>query len=383
MATAYQPLFNRTYLKVLPWLVALAILLLSLQPDEPTSPQAKMIVADTLWQSVDTQQTDDRLWLLYSLAGVFSQADPRQRRAFQLALTEATLSGPFRSVWQDDMLLLSLPVDTDIAIRPAFNQLQQRLNAHLPQAHQQANAEAYLDRQQPEAQLLAQFYGQLCHIPLTKLQPRLLLSLARPPAQEASLRAWLNPLLDDLPALDLRGNAPQGLSEPRLKADGRYYQLLGQFMLLSPEDPRPLLAAHLLADLLPHWPERPAYRVIHHASALVGANLLIVHHRQPLTHFKPADLVAWLPQQSSSEQLLAQRKNQLHQQYRQQLNDPAQRLILLARAIRFDQPLLSAADYQQQLADVTWPQVQATLDQWLNSPHTVTLLLPANPPLEK
>lgn len=379
MAAPYKPFFNRTYLKILPWVVAIAIVLLT-ATSRPTVFKKPISHSNGLlyhYYSADIQ--DSWLRLVFPLPPASGSQKIPLRNAQMAGLTQAVQqiegvrSEQFHDRFQLDIDLNFHPPKTlPILLERLSNTIADNWYALL----KDATARWYLASQQPEQLLLAnlkQLLNPTNHLPNTDCSPprifcfqplALLLQPEKFPYPPAALIKALAPVFR-LP------KAPQGKSDSQsalnVTLQGRtqsHWLLLGTRL----EQPASYLAYQVTFKLLHTRLAKQglAYRLLLQPAPAGGFAAVLLQQQNAFTGDFPARLQAAIDQQPLQIEL-AVLKTQLHERYQQQTDDPEVRLQLFTDQLFYQRKVLSPAEFRDTLHTLDDAQINRIIQQLLSS----------------
>lgn len=325
MSSDYQPLFNRTYLKVLPLIVAVAILLLNLGNQEASFHTEIAPSVYTLEQPADAAA----LTLVYPLPEHFS-AD--QQTTLQ-ALTRIQLPDWLGNVvWQPDRVTITWPSLPDSLLN-SLDELVEQLDSQLTHAHAEAVARAYL--QPADEKLLSRFLTTLSQnsTPITakrlfSVSPLVLLNPEKVDTDSEALATLLSTLRQRYPAPFAPPEQQPSAVTAHIKDYQRkgYQALIGQALARSEQLTIQTLSflflQQQLATLLP-TAEQGSFRIILQPHQPSGYWAILLGRDTPF----PEDTFARLREHSLTalnDAVLAALKTHLSERHQQLQETPEQ-----------------------------------------------------------
>ena len=382
--TEYTPIFNRTYLKILPWFLAIAILLLTLnnQPDTVKQPEPLEIPQTYLYH--DKAISNDQILLVYPFPAAFGETQQVQRRGVRLALDQSIQAIPDITInAYADHLIITLPLSSINQIPATLDNLRLQQNTHLAAMIQQASAERYLASSSIEEQALINFKLQIATQLPTFDYSR---ALASPQVILFTLNRSSNTTLQSLQALaeEILDNHPLS-SQPstpalpdtliELKHRSPLHQLLiGQ--LETERDkrlPKELAWRYLGQQLLALTEGKSTqFRLLSEHSYPVGFSALLI--RQPDSFSEPlfSNLRQYLKQSIASSPP-APLKALMVKEYEQRLSNAAQLPYLLANNLFYREETLSADQYHDKLSAITDADIISEIESLLSPQASVII----------
>ena len=396
MDQQYQPLFNRTYLKILPWIVAIVIVLITARSQNSTSDFYEVLFDETqqdswIYLSIDKALQQDQLKLVYPLSPAFSEQQVQQRTALQNAFKQATQSqNNITTQWHDDKVIFSILFQTDTMPEDSFllktilNKLTTAAGQYYPQALQHAVAERYLALNAINALALSNFKAQLLTSSRTVTQENTYdLFSSRPTALllfkeendslskiiSAQLKAHYPPVAERLTqALPLA--APSHIN---LKHRGSsYLYLIGQAIPADNNNVSRSITFHYINQLLKKIANKNLshYRLLLQPSMPVGYAALSMTQNSPFRENVIGNLQTYLLQHLDNDKL-EEIRIALAAQYSEQLTHPEKRAELLAAQLFSTEKFQSADEFRDTLGAISTQHIQAHIQQLFDPEHTI------------
>ncbi|WP_417228219.1 hypothetical protein [Amphritea sp.] len=409
MSDAKSPLFNRTYLKIIVWIVAVAIVLLTAGQNSSSDFIRINKHPDLPLYYVDHDDTTVQLSLLFRTgAAINSEQQLLQQLLLQQAeqqLAELTKQPPFNTLnaalsagISADKLQISITLPAKQAkadaIKTMAEQLLQRLRAYHPgtdleQRWTHLEAAQYLNLKDPENRLLSTF-GNLISSPASihplqrfaeffhhSVRPDAVTLTLKGP-DTASLAERLSSLLR-APSSDNHSiNQPLSLSRQRLSPqDNQTYRLLGLALpgRQQPQFATELLAVSTLQQLLQQQSQMNARLVWKSldkqgfvAMILQGSKINANDDLGPLMQTLLAKL---------DDRLINDTRDMLQNNYQIQMEAIEPQLSLLNTIAFYQLPLDYLNNFEEKLNQVDNAEVKKQITLFLTSPGRYQLTLPA------
>ncbi|MGB0466878.1 MAG: hypothetical protein ACPGF7_05005 [Pontibacterium sp.] len=399
MSDAYKPLFNRTYLRILVWGSAIAVLFLATlgddQPDYLTLESDKQ--TPVYW--VDYESASTELTLLLPTGSALSTGEKIQQSLLSLVL-ESQLSAvqlPPAITWQiqksADHLALTFSGKTLDGL-PDWTKLLSALNQPVDAAdwHRLAEkfkARIYLQSHQVDNKLLAAYFKQLSGgdlaDPLSRLSNRYqsMLSRVRFFLSGEEVEELAETLIDQLPknqptALPLRMlNITATQKSLPFTNDSRYHLLIGGPV---PARTNALFAAHRLAAhslqiALNQQAQQQGfeYRMLWSSLQDAGYQALLLHSDLPLANQLQAI------NNKLSPELVTQSREQLITQWQTRMSEEGNQVEALKVVAFYGLPDDTLKQYPQQLRALSIEQVLQIAQQSIQPDQQIRIQLTANP----
>lgn len=383
------PLFNRSYLKLMPVLVGAVILWLSLSNQSDKAPKIETLTPNHTYLVVQKQTTVPALHLTYAVAPGLSYQQAEYRHAIQHAFNQALGNYPAISAnWFDDRVTLHIPVS-----RIRSGSLPKLIDAFItdvfdlyPNALKRAAAEHYLDQNEQQAQALLNLTQQIAGYRSTVSVQQV---FSQPPLALLELTGRDKKLTQDITqqiaALSSRHASldtqdASSLSTPssiHLTHRGTgYLYMLGQAARANTMDDTDLVASHLLGQQLATLTSNSdtQFRLVQKPLRPIGYRALLLQKDSPFKAGLEDRLKATIEQTLTNEQLDTTR-TLLVQQYRDQLADSQSRIALINQGLFYNRPTVSADQFRDTLDDITLAQVITRINEWLDPNRSLTLLI--------
>jgi hypothetical protein len=394
-----QPIFNRTYLKITPWIVAIVIVLLTANSQKNTSYLPEALHDNWIFLSVDEATTKQQLKLLYPVPPAYNEQQTQQRIALQTALSDALRAqDTLTTEWNEDKLILSIMLDQietkTFNLNTLLSQLAATANNNYPAALQRATAERYLALNDIETLALSTMKTQLLALqPPAFATPTDISSLfyARPTAliilkkKNDSLTTLISEQLKDRYSSTTESHiaalTPESLNTASLAANklinlqhrsNTHLYLIGQPISVSANNLTRILAFRYINQALKPLIEKnnATYHLMLKPFLPVGYAALVITRNSPLQEKLPNNLEAYLLEHFDTQRL-EQIKIDLSSQYEFQLADPEQRPSLLARQLFYKDKFQSVDEFHGTLAGIPATQIQTQIHQLFDPAHAI------------
>ena len=395
MDQQYKPLFNRTYLKILPWIVAIVIVLLTARSQNNSSDFYETLEDNWIYLSIDKALKQDQLKLVYPLSPAYSEQQAQQRIALQSSFGQALQAqNNITARWHDDKVILTvrLPAEKDsedsFRLEPMLNKVTTLAGEHYSQALQHAGAERYLALNTIDELALSNLKAQLLtsSMPITPDNTHSLLS-NRPTAllmfkeENESLSTIISEQLKKHYPFTAqpRISAPQLAAASRISLQHRgpsYLYLIGQAIPADSSNVSRSVALHYVNQSLKEIANKnlSRYRLILQPSTPVGYAALLMTQNSPFQENVISNLKTYLLQHLNNDKL-EEIRSALAMQYSEQLASPEQRAELLASQLFSMEKFQSVEEFRDTLASISTQQIQGHLQQLLDPEHAIIVTI--------
>jgi hypothetical protein len=378
-----KPLFNRSYLKYLAFIVAIAIIILSEKPATPLSQPKSFenaLSALQVLQSEDLAQ--QRLLLSFLSSPTFTKASRIQRAISYEALRNSAANIPEvkQVLWTQDRLEIELrwPQQQKIALNTLLSHLF--TDAKQPISAKQISlikAQDYLQSKSPDEQLINAFkaavssnYLLKSDIPSLKSTPLTALLITASSEQD-SLVIDLDKQLANYNSL-AKMNFPDTLvwrsktQTLQLLSDNNKLLIGTQLQSASNQQNRvELLATFVLRELLKqHFSTDKTmnFRLIRQPVYLQGFQLVLLSSDNNIDNYT-LDKITQKLERTNIDNLLEDIKNKLSDQY-QALTENEDRLFkLYSKKLFYGFKTESSSEYNAQLKNITPEQISAQINK--------------------
>jgi len=392
----YRPIFNRSYLKYLGFVVAIAIIFLSEKSPQPLAqPQLIAQAMSGLQQLQIDGLEQQRLLLSFSSNPALTGSEQKQRQLSYQALRKSVADSQYVNavLWTFDRLEIELrwPPEQDISIADTLQQLVDNSYRYDTAATEKLiAAQYYLQSNQPQQLLLNSFnqsmashyYAQGHLRQLLTRRPTALLFTAE--SDQSQLGAIIDRQLSALFPLPgpefpkpVSWQAKQRILNART-GQNSFLSAVQLEKLGNGQNQVQLLSNFVLSRYLQ---ERPDYRglnfrLIHQPIYDGGYQLLIISSATkiaaPLLQQISSEIAALSPAQI--EDHLIQVKDQLLQQYQSLLEDPERLIKLYSKKHFYRLNTLSRSEYSAHLDTIDAEQISAQIRK-LFGDNTISIRL--------
>ena len=383
MDQQYQPLFNRTYLKILPWIVAIVIVLITANNQNNESFPYETIEDNWIYSSIDKEITQDQLKLVFPISPAYTEQQTQQRIALQTSIGLALQERKnITAQWQDDKLILTLLLANDnisnnsSKIVELLDKLIASAGQYYSQAQQRARAERYLTLNSIDELALSNLKAQLANSStprtpnnihnLLSNQPIALLILKK---QNPSLSSNISEQLKKHYSLVNTQTTPvsQSIKSSKINLLHRgssYLYLIGQAITPDDKNISRTLAFHYINQTIKPLTDKnlSRYHLLLQPAAPLGFVALSMTKKSPFQENVTNNLQTYLLKHLNDERL-EPLKTSLSSQYSEQLSTPEQRANLLATTLFSGEKFQSADEFHDTLAAITTDQIKAHIQQ--------------------
>lgn len=411
MAESKSPLFNRTYLKIVAWIIAIAIVLLTAgqnrAPDylpieryENTAlysieqDDAAYLQIGLLFRTGAAINSDQQLLQTLLLQTVQQQLDniAKQSLFTELKARLSTQATP-------DRIKVNITIPKEYseqsqAIKKATQSLLQQLESDFPdggleQRWNRLEAEQYLSQKDPESQLLNEFFNQLVSPasvhPLQRFSG-LYRSSISPTALTITIQGPDIELLPQmlsslLPSYQSSSSIPITAITPefqRLQPNGnKSYLLTGQALAGRQQDnfALELLAVKTLQQLL-QQSGLPESRLSWKSLDKQGYLAIILHSPKISADYEARTLMQSILNRLD-DQLISTTRDKLLEAYKLQMEQTDHQLSQLDSIAFYQLPVDDLASFEKRLTQTDNQQVRNLIADYLTGPKQYQFLLPA------
>jgi hypothetical protein len=380
----YKPIFNRTYLKYLGFVVAIAIILLSEKPAKPLD-QIEQLENSAINLGVLQIDEDypERLLLSFNSTPALSVEAKTNRKLMYQALNKSAQNiDTIHSVlWTQDRLEIEFrwPQEQPLKIKSALAELERSSHVfNTQQARKLIAAELYLHNQAPDNAALQYLDNRFSRALPNSENLRQVLS-ASPKAilfshkdltdiQVTAIDQQLTQLFHS-PARKLTSSTPWQPFEQKLKHRSHKHQLLiaTQLAQISNESSAlELLSTIVLGDLLkPSASELNVnYRLLRQPILEHGYQAILLDSEHTLTAnilFKIKESIA----KQAVDEALISAKNRLVEHYNDLSESPDRLFKLYSKKYFYGLSTQSASEYEAQLDTITTENIRSKINQLL------------------
>ncbi len=398
MSEPYKPLFNRTYLTVLVWFSAIAVLILANMGDEAPDYISYERAPDQPVFWIETESERNEVALLLPTGSALTRDEKLLQQLLsnvlenQLSAVNLPAATRFAISQSGDHLTLNLrwPEDeTSPDWQVLLNQLNQPVDPYLWQPLiEKLKARAYLQSHKVDNKLLDAYFGQLVGGEIGDLKGLL---PSRYQTMLANARYFVSGEDADEIAEDLLAALPQTsenlqsvrtlftdptellISDPR---DNRYHLLLGNSLpnRNDAEFPAYKLAAHSLQDALNQQAQQGKleFRLVWSSLQDSGYQALLLHSDQPL----PNQLKA--VEQRLTAELVKANQTLVIKQWHARMSDQQNQIEALKVVAFYGLPADTLAQYPQQLEALEPEQVAAIARRSVQPEHQIRIQFAAH-----
>lgn len=392
MDQPHQPLFNRTYLKILPWVVAILIVLLTANSQKTATSSAIALAENWVYLTIE-EEMEQQLRLTYPVTPAYTEKQLQQRTALASAYTQATTSQSQVSLqWKDDRVIFSFLLPEDISKLKTFDldsllkNLTRSANQHFPAALTRATAERYLALSDIEEQALSNLKA---HLPMSTsdyIQPTTPSSLL---AQRPTVLLTLKENNDDatdtlLKQLKTRYSQPKvrqttvattNKTTTHIDAQHRspyHLYLIGQAINTDINSIGRTLTFHYINQAIRPVIEQSGstYRLLLKPAFPIGYSALSITRKTPFNKMLNRNLQTYLLENFDSKQL-EHIKTSLIQQYGKQLSTAQGRVEQLTTTLFYQEKLQSEDEFRDTINNISNTQVQTNIKNLFDPEHTI------------
>ncbi len=392
----YRPIFNRSYLKYLGFVVAIAIIFLSEKSPQPLAQPQLIAQAKSGLQQLQIDGLEQqRLLLSFSSSPALTGSEQKQRQLIYQALRKSVADSQYVNavLWTFDRLEIELhwPPEQDISIADTLQQLVDNSYRYDTAATEKLiAAQYYLQSKQPQQLLLNSFNQSMASHYYAQGNLRQLLT-RRPTAllfTAESDQSQLGAIIDRQLAALFPLPGPEFPKPVSWQAKQRILNArTGQNSFLSAVQLETLSNGQNQVELLSNFvlsrylQERPDYRglnfrLIHQPIYDGGYRLLIISSATkiaaPLLQQISSEIAVLSPAQI--EDHLTQVKDQLLQQYQSLLEDPERLIKLYSKKHFYRLNTLSRSEYSAHLDTIDAEQISAQIRK-LFGDNTISIRL--------
>jgi len=371
MSDSYQPLFNRTYLKIIMWCSAFAVLYLATMGNqEPEFPSLEQMAQKPVYL-IDEDNDATELSLLLPTGSALSAGERQLQTLLAQVLQNRMDSQRLPSQLQYNVQQAADYVSLNLRWQgeeqaPDWQVLWQQLQAPVDitawqPVLEKLKAREYLQSHKPEQQLLNTFFAQLTggdhNTPLALLNSRYqqMLLQATYVVWGDERDAWAQRIVTALPEGVVSKPTPRSLitsgGEYQLPAgnDLRYYLLLGNSAPARADAQfvQHKLAAHTLLAAVQTVRKNLNFEYRQQWASLQdgGYGVLLLSAETPL------NAVLSQVTQNLTEEQVSSSRNQLIRQWQERMTDPTLQRLALQQVAFYQLPLDTLRQYTEQLSE--------------------------------
>ena len=386
-----QSLFNRTYLKVLSWIVAIVIVVLTASNQGTTSSSVTVLAENWVYLTFE-EEMDQQLTLTYPVTPAYTEKQTQQRLALQATLTQAAAKQSNLSLeWYDDRVTLTLPYSNEQ--RPQRNvdnlltDLTSSTSQHYPAALQRAKAERYLALNDIEEVALSNLKAQLPTFftesieqsspsNLFSQRPTVLLVL------KEEKQSLIDPILQQLKTRYSQAGAlptiePSKLQKKPIRINlqhrsPHHLYLIGQAISADAHNLQRTLTFHYVNQAIQPIIEssKSSYRLRLRPASPLGYSALSITRDKAFKTAINSNLQNYLLKNFDSKHL-THIKTSLIQQHSEQLSTPHGRVKQLTNTLFHHEKLQSEDEFRDTLNDISDAQIQTNIERLFDPVHTI------------
>ncbi|WP_028468493.1 hypothetical protein [Neptunomonas japonica] len=388
-----QSLFNRTYLKILSWIVAIVIVVLTASNQNTTTLPVTELADDWIYLTIE-KEMDQQLRLTYPVIPAYTENQTQQRLALQSALTKAATKQSNLSLqWQDDRVTLTLSIPQPHDKLSTFNlenllsDLTFSVNQYYPTALKRSTAERYLALNNIEELALSNLKAQLPAFLSGYIEPSSIFNLftQRPTVllvlkeEQPSL---MDPILqqfearysqsDVLDTIEQTGTQKTPIRINLQHRSSQHLYLTGQPISANTDETSRTLTFHYVNHAIQPLIENSSstYRLLLKPASPIGYSALSLMRDRTLKKTLSSNLQTYLLENFNSEQL-EQIKTSLVQKYREQLSTPLGRVEQLSNSLFYREKLQSEDEFRDTLNNISDAQIQTNIEQLFDPLRTI------------
>ena len=388
-----QSLFNRTYLKILSWIVAIVIVVLTASNQNTTTPPTTELADDWIYLTIE-EEMDQQLRLTYPVTPAYTEKQTQQRLALQSALTQAAAKKSNLSIqWQDDRVILTLVIPQSNDKLPPFNlddllsDLTSAVNQHYPAALQRATAERYLALNKIEELALSNLKAQLPSYLSVYIEPSNTFNLLtqRPTVLlvlKDEQQSLINPILQQLETRYSQSDISQMIEQTDIQKtptrinlqhrSSHHLYLIGKAISADTDNAKRTLTFHYVNQAIQPLIESSGstYRLLLKPASPIGYSALSITRDRALKKTLSSNLQTYLLENFNSNQL-EQIKASLVQKYREQLSTPHGRVEQLTNTLFYQDKFQSEDEFRDTLNNISDAQIQTNIEQLFDPLRTI------------
>lgn len=378
MVKEYRPVFNRTYLKILPWVVAIAIVLLTAKGVKDSFHTPEQFQESNLYSFHHEEQEADVLRLILAFPEPALEQDKAHHLTFQKALLASSQEQPdISATWFKDRLQLDISATRlkQERLSDLLEDLYKTSQQYQVEFKTEAAAEVYLQSQDIEELALTNFRLQLNQRQSPQLQTgltdRIRTAILLTKDKQPEL---IEKLAEQLPA-KTAGNESKSVyqaHEVRLTSRGNNHLLLTGTTVAPDEQDQYRLLLPLLSELLKQFKSQSSfnYRLLLESEFAA----LIIKKETPFSDRPTQKLADSFNKRLSEEDLHAIIK-QLIKAYKQRLESPDKKTQLFSDQLFYQQPFKSADAFSDNLNAISLDDLKESLSKLLHSDQTIQILI--------
>lgn len=379
----YKPLFNRSYLKYLAFIVAIAIIFLSEKPAKPlTQPKPLENSLSALHVLPADDLAQQHLLLSFLSSPTFTKAERIQRAISYDALRKsaASIEEVKQVLWTQDRLEIELrwPQQQKLALRTLLNQLFTGANQVLTEKQTALiKAEDYLQNKSADEQLINTFKAAISSnyllksdIPSLKTTPftaLLITSSAEPDELTVDIDTQLANF-NNLAKMSFPDTLPWRSKSQTIQLLSDSHKLLigTQLTTASNQQNRiELLANFVLRELLNQQfssDKSMRFRLIRQPTYLQGYQLIVLSSDSEIDHYT-VDKITQKLARTNIDGLLESVKGKLSDQYQALTENDSRLFKLYSKKLFYGFNTESGAQYSDQLDKITPEQISAEINK--------------------
>jgi hypothetical protein len=395
-----KPLFNRTYLKLLPVLIGAVIVWLTYQYRHQNAPEI-IEWAPTLFATEMDELKGLSLSVNYAIPSALSLEAKTARKALELAAdTALTGQSQFTARWSPDKLTLTAHYPDETRFNPddtlkALNAFASEVDSALPNALERAKAELYLEQQSISERALTNATTQLAVYSAPSLYQNVFdtftLLISAPKLKDAIKTNAL--ALSSAAHKETASPSPR-LASPSLPQKLRLNAQSPLLLMLQPanrtatlngdaspdaftEHSTSLLITHILAEAMQQLPlsEGASFRVIYQPAWPRGYQGILLTSSKALSADTPARLQRSVLERVD-EAMITTMITRLVDQYRSQLEQNDSRQALINDAAFYGWHLPAVTEFRAMLEAIPEPEIHDALKNRLAPENSISVWVP-------
>lgn len=378
MVKEYRPVFNRTYLKILPWVVAIAIVLLTAKGVKDTFPSPEPFQETSLYTFVHKEQEADLLRLVLVYPEPALEKSKAQHRAYQKALLVSAGKEPsITATWFKDRLQLDVLAShlKQNSLKDILEKLHHNALTVQPGFDTEAAAEIYLQSQSSEELALTNLKLLILsdnrYTQPTTLVGRIRTALLLSREEQAELATSLAKQLPE--SITPKLNKPQPRAHTvKLTSRGSDHLLLTGTVIESREQAQYRLLLPLLNELLKQFKAQALFEYRLLLKPAFAA--LMISKDTPFSRQPTQNLSASFNDRLSEEDLHAIRK-ELIKQHQQRLESLPSKTQYFTDQLYYQRPVESVEAFSDTLNAISLKHLKQSLNALLDSDQTIHIMI--------
>ncbi len=382
MSTEYKPLFNRTYLKIVPWVAAIVIVILSAN-NSPKFPAPENIKNSSGYIFEDKNATD-QAFVTYAVTPAYSLDHQIDREALEEIYSDNLLNSDLEITWEQDRVTLAFPLNKEIvdSLSSTLESASSYTSETYIEKYSQAKAAQYLSMNIPEELAIANFKNHLADNYRTKFSP-----FTQQPQVLFIVKDSDNPLVEKTLSLLKANHKPMSaerVEEPlfspkyiQLKGRSEHnIYLLGQPLLAKDNNAEQLIALYYLHQSLQRLgkTKEVTYRIQRQPLTPTGYSFLLVASKKPFDDSSIKRLNMLLLDQIQSDELDVIKKR-LVKQYENQISTADAKYRHFVRQLFYGEIIESPDAFRDRLNQISTDQVKTQIAMFLDPDHSIIVNL--------